>query len=409
MDIKTFKVELKGDKVIQQIPSLKDKALRINLNENIYGTFAEIGAGQETVRHFFRAGASSGTIAKAMSAYDKDFSDSIYGIEADGRYVSEIRLRKMLTHETTLIEERLSREKHPDKLFFSYANTVATIDFSKRYKGHGWVGIKYQLDPKEDYNQIILHIRFKENDAKLQQETLGILGVNLIYGAFYKLTMVMTMFVQAFKFAAEPFFFKQQDTKENRVVYADVMYWFIGVCSFIFLACMLFVNQLAHLFIKKQVFFDDERGLYVVPILLLANLFLGIYYNLSVWYKLSNNTKFGALIAIVAALLTIGLNIFLIPVYGFVACAYITLVIYGLMCVAAYWMGSYYFPIPYQPIKYIILIMVSLVFWYLSVELNSHFKVISLTILTKCILLALLLLIIWLLQPKRKKNKFATQ
>jgi hypothetical protein len=92
----------------------------------------------------------------------------------------------MLTYETTLIEERLSREKHPDKLFFSYANTVATIDFSKRYKGHGWVGIKYQLDPKEDYNQIILHIRFKENDAKLQQETLGILGVNLIYGAFYK-------------------------------------------------------------------------------------------------------------------------------------------------------------------------------------------------------------------------------
>ena len=232
---------------------------------------------------------------------------------------------------------------------------------------------------------------------------------NGIYGAFYKLTMVMTMFVQAFKFAAEPFFFKQQDTKENRVVYADVMYWFIGVCSFIFLACMLFVNQLAHLFIKKQVFFDDERGLYVVPILLLANLFLGIYYNLSVWYKLSNNTKFGALIAIVAAVLTIGLNVFLIPIYGFVACAYITLVIYGLMCVAAYWMGSYYFPIPYQPIKYIILIMVSLVFWYLSVELNSHFKVISLTILTKCILLALLLLIIWVLQPKRKKNKFATQ
>ena len=232
---------------------------------------------------------------------------------------------------------------------------------------------------------------------------------NGIYGAFYKLTMVMTMFVQAFKFAAEPFFFKQQDTKENRVVYADVMYWFIGVCSFIFLACMLFVNQLAHLFIKKQVFFDDERGLYVVPILLLANLFLGIYYNLSVWYKLSNNTKFGALIAIVAAVLTIGLNVFLIPIYGFVACAYITLVIYGLMCVAAYWMGSHYFPIPYQPIKYIILIMVSLVFWYLSVELNSHFKVISLSILTKCILLALLLLIIWVLQPKRKKNKFATQ
>ena len=128
----TTEITLRGDKVIEQIPSTKDKALRINLNENIYGTFAEIGAGQETVRHFFRAGASSGTIAKAMSAYDKDFSDAIYGIEEDGRYVTESRLRKMLTHETQLIEDRLGREKHPNKMFFSYANTVATIDFADR-------------------------------------------------------------------------------------------------------------------------------------------------------------------------------------------------------------------------------------------------------------------------------------
>ncbi|SHJ62762.1 TonB-dependent receptor [Flavobacterium haoranii] len=179
-------IEVRGDKVIEQIPSIKDKALRINLNESIYGTFAEIGAGQETVRHFFRAGASSGTIAKAMSAYDKDFSDAIYGIEEDGRYVTESRLKKMLAHETKLIEERLKRDKHPNKIFFSYANTVATIDFAKQYKGHGWVGIKFQVEPDEEYNEIILHIRFKETDARLQQETLGILGVNLIYGAFYK-------------------------------------------------------------------------------------------------------------------------------------------------------------------------------------------------------------------------------
>ena len=179
-------IKLKGDKVIEQIPSLKDKALRINLNENIYGTFSEIGAGQETVRHFFRAGGSSGTIAKAMSAYDKDFSDAIYGVEEDGRYVTESRLKKILTHEAGLIEKRLSRKTHPNKIFFSYANTVATIDFAKQFKGHGWVGIKYQLEPEEEYNEIILHIRFKETDVRLQQETLGILGVNLIYGAFYK-------------------------------------------------------------------------------------------------------------------------------------------------------------------------------------------------------------------------------
>ena len=110
-----MEITLKGDAKIESIPSLKDKALRINLNENIYGTFAEIGAGQETVRQFFRAGGASGTIAKAMSAYDKDFSDAIYGIEEDNRYVTEPRLRRMLNHEVELIEDRILREKHPDK------------------------------------------------------------------------------------------------------------------------------------------------------------------------------------------------------------------------------------------------------------------------------------------------------
>ncbi|AUC14525.1 nicotinate-nucleotide adenylyltransferase [Tenacibaculum sp. SZ-18] len=178
-------ITLKGDQKISSVPTTKSKALRINLNANIYGTFAEIGAGQETVRNFFRAGGASGTIAKAMSAYDKDFSDAIYGIETDRRYVTEKRLKKMLKHEMHLIEDRLDRQKHPEKLFFSYANTVATINFTKKFKGHGWVGIRFQLDPLEDYNEIILHLRFKETEARLQQETLGVLGVNLIYGAFY--------------------------------------------------------------------------------------------------------------------------------------------------------------------------------------------------------------------------------
>lgn len=179
-------VTIMGDREFENIPSINSKALRINLNENIYGTFAEIGAGQETVRNFFRAGGASGTIAKTMSAYDKDFSDAIYGMEKDKRYVTEERLKKMLSHEMRLIEERIDRKKHPNKLFFSFANTVATIDFSKKYKGHGWVGIRYQTRPKEDYNEIILHLRFHQNDAKQQQITLGILGVNLIYGAYYK-------------------------------------------------------------------------------------------------------------------------------------------------------------------------------------------------------------------------------
>ncbi|MHA7944382.1 TonB-dependent receptor [Formosa sp. 3Alg 14/1] len=181
-----MEITLKGDRKVNDIPSLKTKALRINLNENIYGTFAEIGAGQETVRHFFRAGGASGTIAKAMSAYDKSFSDAVYGVEKDGRYVTEARLMKMLDHEIRLIEERITRDKHPNKMFFSFANTVTTIDFAKQFKGHGWVGIRYQVEPDQEYNQISLHLRFKESDARLQQETLGVLGTNLIYGAFYK-------------------------------------------------------------------------------------------------------------------------------------------------------------------------------------------------------------------------------
>ena len=179
-------ISILGDKEFEKVPSIKHKTLRVNLNENIYGSFAEIGAGQETVRHFFRAGGASGTIAKAMSAYDKDFSDAIYGQEKDGRYVTEARLKKMLHHEMQLMEDRISRYKNPNKIFFTYANTVATIDFAKKFKGHGWVGIRYQTIPEGEYNEIILHVRFHENDARLQQLTLGTLGVNLIYGAFYK-------------------------------------------------------------------------------------------------------------------------------------------------------------------------------------------------------------------------------
>lgn len=170
--------------MIHQKLTPKQKALAINLDANIYGTFAEIGAGQETVRHFFRAGGASQTIAKAMSAYDKDFSDAIYGKEPKNRYVTQNRLRKMLRYEVALIEERLTRENCPGRKFFSYANTVTTINFNKTMQGHGWVGLRFQLHETDDYSEIVLHVKFKENDATLQQETLGSLGVNLIYGAY---------------------------------------------------------------------------------------------------------------------------------------------------------------------------------------------------------------------------------
>lgn len=225
---------------------------------------------------------------------------------------------------------------------------------------------------------------------------------NGIYGAFYKLTMVMTMFVQAFRFAAEPLFFKQKESKDSRENYALVMYWFIAVCTFIFLACVFFVEPLAHLFIKNEAFFENPNGLYIVPILLIANMFLGIYYNLSIWYRFTNNTRLGAILAISAAVLTIFLNIALIPIWGFVACAWITLLVYALMCVASYILGQHHYQIPYFLGKYAILIFTSLGIWLLSKEIVGHIHVKSLEIAILLALLTLMLLIIWMLQPKRK-------
>ena len=179
-------ISLNGDQPFENIPSIKAKALRINLNKHIYGTFAEIGAGQEVARHFFRSGGASGTIAKTMSAYDKAFSDAIYGQETNDGYVSESRLKKMLDHEINLLVSRMDRKEHPEKMFFTYANTVATIDFAKKYKGHGWMGIKFQTDPNQAFSEIHIHVRFHQFDAKAQQEALGLMGLNLIYGAYYK-------------------------------------------------------------------------------------------------------------------------------------------------------------------------------------------------------------------------------
>ena len=179
-------IPLPGEIELENRPSIESKALRINLNRFIYGTFAEIGAGQEVARHFFRSGGASGTIAKTISAYDKNFSDNIYGEEDDKRYVTEARLNKMLDHEMGLLEDRIPRNENPNKMFFTYANTVTTIDFAKKFKGHGWMGIRFQADPKQAYSEITLHVRFHQTEARLQQEVLGIIGVNLIYGAFYK-------------------------------------------------------------------------------------------------------------------------------------------------------------------------------------------------------------------------------
>lgn len=161
----------------------EQKALEINLDAKIYGTFAEIGAGQEVARYFFQAGAAAGTIAKTMSAYDKVYSDEIYGPEPSGRYVCETRLYKMLDHEYELLVQRL--EKHrPNTCFFAFADTVAAINFTRTIKGDGWLGVRFQTDPNGEPNDLVIHVKMLDGDNRLQQQAVGILGVNLIYAVF---------------------------------------------------------------------------------------------------------------------------------------------------------------------------------------------------------------------------------
>ena len=161
----------------------EQKALEINLDDKVYGVFAEIGAGQEVAGHFFHAGAAAGTIAKTMSAYDKVVSDDIYGPEEKGRYVCQARLEKMLEHEYDLMVKRL-RAQRPDTCFFAFADTVSAINYQRTYRGHGWLGLRFQLHPDSEPNDLILHVHLQDPNNRLQQSAIGILGVNMIYGCY---------------------------------------------------------------------------------------------------------------------------------------------------------------------------------------------------------------------------------
>jgi len=159
------------------------KALQINLDAKKYGTFAEIGAGQEVARRFFTVGGAAGTIAKTMSAYDMTFSDAIYG--PTDRYVSRKRLWTMLDHEYDLLVKRLDAKLGGDRTFFVFADTVAARSFKQHNESHGWLGVRFQTEPRGEPSQIIIHVRMLDESNADQQEALGVIGVNLLYGAFY--------------------------------------------------------------------------------------------------------------------------------------------------------------------------------------------------------------------------------
>jgi hypothetical protein len=159
----------------------QQKALQINLDPTKYGAFAEIGAGQEVARWFFRVGGASGTIAKTISAYDMTVSDAIYG--PSDRYVSRNRLQQMLDHEYTLLTQRLAAKRGASTRFFAFANTVAAQSFQRRDECHGWMGVRFQHSPESPPSEVIVHVRMLDRENLQQQEALGVMGVNLIYAA----------------------------------------------------------------------------------------------------------------------------------------------------------------------------------------------------------------------------------
>ena len=167
----------------KELLTTTQKALTVNLDALKYGTFAEIGAGQEVAREFFHAGGASGTIAKTISAYDMTFSDAIYGKAP--RYVSCERLQLMLDHEFQLLIERLASVRGDRTAFFVFADTVSTSNFKGTNEAHGWLGYKFQAAPHDEPSEIVLHVRMWDKEAVLQQQALGVVGVNLIYGALY--------------------------------------------------------------------------------------------------------------------------------------------------------------------------------------------------------------------------------
>lgn len=203
-------------------------------------------------------------------------------------------------------------------------------------------------------------------DSLGEKATMSQLG---IYGACYKVSIIITLFIQAFRYAAEPFFFAQHKASPSREIYARVMNYFVAVCTSIFLGVMLFIDLIKY-FIPNP---DYWVGLQVVPILLMANVCLGIYFNQSIWYKMTDKTSFGAYIAIGGALLTITLNLLFIPSLGYVGSAWATLIVYASMVIVSYIFGQIHFPIPYNLLKVLGYIGSAFIVYYIGTYLQITF------------------------------------
>ena len=223
-----------------------------------------------------------------------------------------------------------------------------------------------------------------------------------IYSATYKLAMLVTIFLQAYRYAAEPFFFNQMKNKQRSQVYVSVMNAFVGLVCCVFLLVSLNIDIFKH-FIQNETYWE---GLKVVPILLLANVFLGVYYNQSIWYKLSGKTRFGALIAISGAILTITLNIIYIPKYGYMACAWATLFVYFFQMVLSYFLGQKHYPIPYNLKKFFLYLGITLGIYFLAHQIQIEDQVLNLIFRNSMLVLLIMFLFF---NERRTVNQIASE
>lgn len=195
--------------------------------------------------------------------------------------------------------------------------------------------------------------------AKMADAQIG------IYSACYKLAMLVTILLQAYRYAAEPFFFNQMKNQDRNKLYVKLMNYFVAIVCLVFLVVSLNLDIFKY-FISNKTFWE---GLYVVPILLLANVFLGVYFNQSIWYKLTNQTKYGAYISIMGAVLTIAINYLFIPKYGFRASAWATLIVYAFQMVVSYLWGQKHFPIKYNLRKFFLYLGMSILIYFVSLKI----------------------------------------
>jgi len=241
----------------------------------------------------------------------------------------------------------------------------------------------------ETFDRILLKHLLPGSDMKYNMSQLG------IYGACYKISILMTLFIQTFKYAAEPFFFNQSKNTNAKLLYAQVMKYFVMVCCFIFLAVMMYIDVVMF-FVGREY----RVGQPVVPILLLANLFLGVFYNLSIWYKLTGQTIWGAYISIFGAILTLILNFWLVPIIGYMGAAWATFICYGSMMVASYIVGQKYYPINYNVKKLLGFFGLSILFYFVSILMHFENRILHLTINTLILLLYVFILFM-IEKPKR--------